>query len=899
VAIAARVDIRQDVEHNLGRVVGVQTETIHGNVYGGDIYHVQVYALSGTGRAADWRSLLGEDTAPYKYLSPYAARDRLIFKGREAEVEQVIRQVGEQSLVVIYGQAGVGKTSLLAAGVIPALIEYGALVVHVHEYNQPLEKTVHDALTTSADQIAIPPSPDGLPLPALVRTVVDATQGTFILVLDQFERIFEPTVGDEQRTLLTQALSQTLEAIDAELLRLVIVVRDDVLAQLGRLHDPVGLWRSPIPLLPLSRQQAQTAIEAPLAALDFPGGVSYVGDVVPRLLVPDLDVMNPKAPDQILPAHLQIVCHWLHQAARSRRPPHIDEELYRQLKRAEGIMARYVTETLATRLADQQALARHILETIASPALGRVVSSEQLPSNGASAEQVQHVLERLVKAELLVQQAVNGQHKYAFASPIVRQSVRLQAPVEVRRRYQAEDDLERVWAEWLAHEALANRMQLRYLDKAHAYLSPSPVQELLLLRSAVALDVEANSWRARLDTDPGRALIQQLEQPGAPVRTWHADPSALDEAERLLGLCDDALPSRPEEAGESFGPVAWSAVSHPNPVTRQMAALALTVLQPHPQETLDRLRWALATGDSGWWRWRRRVELRGTLADADPEVEKLRADLSLADRGGAWLWRVRRRAFRDRHRIAGLTLGGALGAGLGLGLLRAVIGALVSRLVGVQFAIYFFWAAILGAALALGMALAEPLLLGRSEKTGETPPIWRAPLHPDRLPAALAVGLGMLFFGLAHLTVAWFNGLSLPQAPLVAPMGFVAGLGLAVALYDQPRAGWRLGGKSWLLRLVSVALIYALTQAVFVAARDRGPGIAIAWAGSFYKAEFTRYVSAWWPQMMDPSSRWFDYLALVDAALVGVVLTVGITAGLVLAARWLAWWRSLVSRTEE
>ena len=98
----------------------------------------------------------------------------------------------------------------------------------------------------------------------------------------------------------------------------------------------------------------------------------------------------------------------------------------------------------------------------------------------------------------------------------------------------------------------------------------------------------------------------------------------------------------------------------------------------------------------------------------------------------------------------------------------------------------------------------------------------------------MAVGLGTLFFGLAHLTVAWFNGLNPAKAPLVAPMGLVAGLGLSLALYGQPRVGLRLRIRSWLLRLTTAALTF-----------------------------------------------------------------IGITAGLVLAGAWLAWWRRLVNQADE
>ena len=163
----------------------------------------------------------------------------------------------------------------------------------------------------------------------------------------------------------------------------------------------------------------------------------------------------------------------------------------------------------------------------------------------------------------------------------------------------------------------------------------------------------------------------------------------------------------------------------------------------------------------------------------------------------------------------------------------------------------------------------------------------------------MAVGLGTLFFGLAHLTVAWFNGLNPAKAPLVAPMGLVAGLGLSLALYGQPRVGLRLRIRSWLLRLTTAALTFVLAQAVSIVTRDKGGGIAIAWTGNFYRAALSGSEMLWWQQIITSYPQWFDYLALLDAALVGIFLTIGITAGLVLAGAWLAWWRRLVNQADE
>jgi hypothetical protein len=265
---------------------------------------------------------------------------------------------------------------------------------------------------------------------------------------------------------------------------------------------------------------------------------------------------------------------------------------------------------------------------------------------------------------------------------------------------------------------------------------------------------------------------------------------------------------------------------------------------------------ALRGGLQGWRRRQRRAELYGAMADSNSEIEmevdRRKSDLPLLDRIWIWLWRACRRVFRDRHRIAWLTLGGAIGAGLGLGLLRAEIEALAPNadFVGIQFAIYFYWGAMLGAALSLGMALAEPLLLSRPEATGDAPAIWRAPLHPDRLPAVVAVVLGTLFFWIGHAIVTFFNSfpsLSNIRDPLRGLMVLVAGLGLSVALYVQPKSSQPRGIVGWLgrprtaLSLATAAFGFVLAEWVFIAI-NRGPALNIAWSMSAYKAKFLDYL---------------------------------------------------------
>ena len=66
--------------------------------------------------AADARA-----TGPYVGLQPFQAEVRAYFKGRESDQRVLIANLRTAPLTILYGAAGVGKSSLLLAGVVPQL----------------------------------------------------------------------------------------------------------------------------------------------------------------------------------------------------------------------------------------------------------------------------------------------------------------------------------------------------------------------------------------------------------------------------------------------------------------------------------------------------------------------------------------------------------------------------------------------------------------------------------------------------------------------------------------------------------------------------------------------------------------------------------------------------------
>ncbi|WP_242684318.1 hypothetical protein [Paraburkholderia hospita] len=62
-------------------------------------------------------------TRPWPGLASFTEADQYFFRGRENEAEELARLVRREVLTVLFGRSGLGKTSLLNAGLFPRLRE--------------------------------------------------------------------------------------------------------------------------------------------------------------------------------------------------------------------------------------------------------------------------------------------------------------------------------------------------------------------------------------------------------------------------------------------------------------------------------------------------------------------------------------------------------------------------------------------------------------------------------------------------------------------------------------------------------------------------------------------------------------------------------------------------------
>ena len=72
-----------------------------------------------------------DDGNPWLGLASFTEETRAYFYGREDEVAELARRVQRKLLTVLFGQSGLGKTSILRAGLVPRLRSQGYCPVYV------------------------------------------------------------------------------------------------------------------------------------------------------------------------------------------------------------------------------------------------------------------------------------------------------------------------------------------------------------------------------------------------------------------------------------------------------------------------------------------------------------------------------------------------------------------------------------------------------------------------------------------------------------------------------------------------------------------------------------------------------------------------------------------------
>ncbi len=168
-----------------------------------------------------------EQRAPFKFLDAYGLEDRALFFGRDNEIHDLYARFYRGRVLLVYGESGTGKTSLIECGLRGEIPAEEALLVTVRTAQDPFEavrRALHRVLGSA---------PEALELGPLVREVIKQKSKTLVLVFDQFEEffLFQPA---DVRQAFTRAVRDGLDQNGN--LRLVLGLREEYLARATELE---------------------------------------------------------------------------------------------------------------------------------------------------------------------------------------------------------------------------------------------------------------------------------------------------------------------------------------------------------------------------------------------------------------------------------------------------------------------------------------------------------------------------------------------------------------------------------------------------------------------------------------------------------------------------------------
>ncbi len=223
---------------------------------------------------------------PFKFLDAYAKEDAEIFFGREAEIEELYSRVFYSKLLLVYGQSGVGKTSVIQCGLSNRLGEADALPIFIRHNGDMLQSFMREsnkyAMTPlPAITAETPPDQEIAVFVQAVRSLYLDYFKPIFLIFDQFEELFLFGSSSEQQRFaaILAALSEaSLEC------RVILCIREEYLAELTALEQMIPqLFANRLRVERMNRINALTAISEPCHVCGIRLETGVADDILARL----------------------------------------------------------------------------------------------------------------------------------------------------------------------------------------------------------------------------------------------------------------------------------------------------------------------------------------------------------------------------------------------------------------------------------------------------------------------------------------------------------------------------------------------------------------------------------------------------------------------------------------
>lgn len=344
------------------------------------------------------------DVSPYRGLHTFDKEHAEFFFGREADIQRVLEKLKASRFLAVVGPSGSGKSSLVRAGLLPALERNGLpgserwQVRVIKPGSQPLETlAAHLAQlgNPGAMQQTIAQFQDSertLHLATTLALLDHPDDVRLVWVVDQAEEVFTLCQDEAERAAFLANLLYAASVPDGRC-TVVLTLRADFyprLATYPKLAQRLGTDQYLVS--PLEGQGLRDAIEKPAARV----GVVFEPGLVETIIE---DVRSQPGAQPLLE-------HALLELWQRRRGRTLTLGAYQEIGGVSGALAKRADESFTTLDPEQQAIARRAMLRLTQPGEGtedtrRRAELNELARRPEERDAVQHVVDALVAARLL------------------------------------------------------------------------------------------------------------------------------------------------------------------------------------------------------------------------------------------------------------------------------------------------------------------------------------------------------------------------------------------------------------------------------------------------------------------------------------------------------------------
>jgi CHASE2 domain-containing sensor protein len=469
---------------------------------------------------------------PYVGLDYFVEDDAGRFFGRDGERKRIIGNLRASRLTLLYAESGVGKTSLLRAGVAARVRELAARgsAAYVPIVFSSWRGDPTPGLIGAIEAAARPLAADGRltldprdGLEAAIQRVTKSVGATPLVILDQFEEhfLYEPG-GDE----FDDEFARCVNRRDLRA-NFLISIREDAYSQIGprfkaRISDVYGNY---LHLDFLDEPAARDAIVKPLEAFNGdlePGAQRY--EIDPALVDAVLSqvrrgqvtigdragpAVESTGPKRVETAYLQLVMKRLWDEEHAAGSKRLRLETLERLGGADAIVRGHLDDVMARLASDQRdAAAAGFRFLVTSSGRKIALSSEELREfSDADAAALEPALEHLERARIL--RSVPSDEREGVARHEIYHDVLAPAVLDWRRRHI--EERQRVDTE---SRLAAARERTRRLETRNRRLAAAVIALV-----AVAIGLTLYLWdpepvqRLELSTIDGRFSVRGSSTP--------------------------------------------------------------------------------------------------------------------------------------------------------------------------------------------------------------------------------------------------------------------------------------------------------------------------------------------------------------------------------------------------